>query len=175
MSEIPKQDRMNRQGMHYEVGGLIGPDGRPIVPSKMGTAYMSDNTQFSEITDTETFYLIDLPSQEIELRNFSQENCRLTHEGTYQGVFMVLGQVSFNVDSSNKNIRVRIGKNGETLARTEGRTSLAGNPNDDRDESVSLHGIVVLEPQDYVELYIGSWTDTDDITISNLQLTAIQV
>lgn len=148
---------------------------RKSLSRKVGSLYVSGNATPTAVASTQTYYPITVTSVTLANSDFVAANSRLTLTADITGTFLIMANLCLSGPSSNEEVRARIGKNGATLPQTCSHWSITGNPSSGRVISGSLHTVLTLEEDDYVELFIGNWTNADDLTAINLQLTAIEL
>jgi hypothetical protein len=145
-----------------------------------GFLYVSGNTTPTAIALTQTYYPIATPSQSVTggdtfNRGFESDgNGRLTLTEGPAGWFRVMLSACILITSAEKQYRFRIGRNGVALPESCSHGTVSGTPVAGRRESGATHTYVWLEPGDYVQGFIGNWTNATDITVVNEQLSAIR-
>jgi len=87
---------------------------------------------------------------------------RLTYGGTADRVVHLALTVSFTAASNNENIRMRIAKNGTTVARSEVQRFVGTGADVG---STALHHFDNVTPTDYFELWVTNMTDTTNLTV----------
>ena len=87
---------------------------------------------------------------------------RLTYSGTANRVVHLALTVSFTAAGNNKNIRMRIAKNGATVARSEVQRFVATGADVG---STALHHFDNVAPTDFFELFVTNMTDTTNLTV----------
>jgi len=147
---------------------------RKELSRRMGALYVAGNSTPTAIDLAETYYQASLPSTALYEAGFTSENSVLTLTAA-PGRYLVIASVCLSLPASNIEVRARIGKNGTALQQTCSRTTIAGNPQSGRNESLSLHTILDLSTNDTVSLFVGNWEDNTDITCSNLQITLTEL
>lgn len=155
-------------------GGGQGPAG-PGGLSSCAALYVSANITPTEIAVSEVFYNVDLSSVTLEDDDFVVASSKLTYAGQTPTRYLVKLTLCLSMDTSNVEIRVRIGKNGESLPQTCAHTTLTGTPTSGSKENLGTHTIITLNEGDEITAMVGNWTDTSDITVRNMQLSAIRI
>jgi len=97
---------------------------------------------------------------------FTVNGNRATYTGAYPRFFTVEGDVALTSGANNQ-IAVRVAVNGTTLASTTMPTTAnaAG-----RAESLGVHGVVQLNPGDYIEIFVTNNSGTTAVTVTDLQV-----
>lgn len=94
---------------------------------------------------------------------------RLRYTGSTTDVFHVHASISAESQSANRTFSFRIAKNGTTILDTQINRAYA---NASDPGAMSVHGLVELDPNDYVELFADVNTGTVNLDVDNLTLTA---
>lgn len=148
------------------------------VPNR-GSLFITVNTTPTTFATSETYVPIvgtkQVIEDETELFNngFDLNANVLRYTSEEPGWYAVYANMCFTMDTSNIQIRMRIAKNGTALARSCGRTSLTGTPTSGRAESLSTHTMVYLAQNDTLDIHVGNFTNTDQLIVTNMQLSAI--
>jgi len=87
---------------------------------------------------------------------------RLTYGGTANRVVHLALTVSFTAAGNNKEIRMRVAKNGTTVARSEIRRFVSTGADLG---STALHHFDNVAPTDFFELFVTNMTDTTNLTV----------
>jgi len=95
-----------------------------------------------------------------------QDN-RLTYGGTADRVVHLALSVSFTSAGNNKNIRMRIAKNGVTVASSEVQRFVATGADVG---STALHHFDNVTPTDFFELWVTNMTDTVNLTVEQFNM-----
>ena len=141
--------------------------------------YVSGNTTATTVSVTQTYYPVTAASSELSdpagnpfNRFFSASNSRITALASLKpGWFRVTVSACLSIDATNQQTRMRIGKNGTTLPESCAQDSVTGNPGSGRRESLGTHTMAWIEPGDYLEVFVGEWTSTNDILVRNMQFS----
>jgi hypothetical protein len=147
-----------------------------VLNKALGFLYVSGNENPTDIVETQTYYPVVADSQTVTGINslFTAVNGRLTYTGTASIKARLTLTACLSMDDSNKQIRMRIGINGVALDSSCAQDSITGNPQSGRRESFGTHTFAVLNEGDYVEGFVADWTNTTDILVRNMQLSAEQ-
>jgi hypothetical protein len=148
---------------------------RKSLTRRVGSLYVSANETPTAIAQTQTYYRFTGPATTLHNQDFTTAGARLTLVAPVSGLFLVMANMCLSLPSSNIQIRARIGLNGDALPRSCAQFSMAGTPGSGLREAVSLHTLMELTEGDYMDLMVGNWTNTDSITVRNLQFTAIEL
>ena len=107
-----------------------------------------------------------------ELRGFSHANNKLTYLSTQTKVFQVDIDAIVICAGDGKTLSITFAKDGaeNVPARTELALATGAVPT-----SISCTGIVELDEGEYVEVFVGNETDTDNLTVNLMQLVVTEV
>lgn len=125
----------------------------PTGTTPHGACYISTPAA-TTVTTAGTFYLLQGTTTAIDTTLFTHSSPgRLTYTGTVTKTFFVTAMLSVTSSVNNLIIKIRIAKNGTTIAGSEQQyfktTSTDVKP-------VSTQYVVTLATNDYVELYVTS-------------------
>lgn len=95
---------------------------------------------------------------------------RLRYLGTKTRCFHVACTISYAAAGANDLFVFGVAKNGTVQSNSKLLTKVI-NAGDTR--STALHCYVEMNPNDYLELYVGNTTDADDLTIKTVNLFAM--
>jgi hypothetical protein len=134
--------------------------------------YMVGNVTVTPVGSAGVFYKIlgNTISGDI-VQNFSNSNNRATLTNTRTNFYKIHSCLSFTSGNNNV-IEVRIAKNGVTRPSSANRVTCSGTGTA---ESVDVIDIVSLAPGDFIEMYISNITATNNITVTNLNVTVIPI
>jgi hypothetical protein len=147
---------------------------RKVLSRRIVSLYVSGNAIATPITLTQTYYPVSVISTALYTVGFTAVDSVLTLTAG-PGRYLINAGICLTLPASNIEVRCRIGKNGVALPQTCSRTTITGNPSSGQNESLALHTILDLETNDTINLFVGNWTGTADITCSNLQITATEL
>lgn len=147
---------------------------RKVLSRRIGSLYVSGNTTTTTITDAETYYPVSLVSTDLYEVGFTATDSVLTLTAA-PGTYLINANICLALPAGNIEVRCRIGKNGTPLPQTCAKTTISGNPQSGHNESLAMHTVLDLETNDTISLFVANWTSTDDITCSNLQVTATEL
>lgn len=147
---------------------------RKVLTKRIGSIYVSGNATPTTIAGMQTFYPVTLSSTTIESEGFSCSNGRITLTAA-AGKYLVQGNMCIAMADQNTEVHARIGLNGAELARSCSHVTIVGNVGSGRKESLALHTIVDMATNDYIEMMVGNWVDTESITVVNMQLSVIEL
>jgi len=124
----------------------------------------------NEIDNAGTFYKINGTTEAPYLNRFTHSNNRLTFVGGAPlRVFVLANPVASIEQGSEKQLAVRIAKNGTTEANSESHRHM--NSSNDIGAIPSFASFL-LEPDDYIEVFISNETDDVDVTVEHMQVLA---
>jgi len=100
------------------------------------------------------------------VEKFTNTANRATYNGAISGYFRVTAILTFS-SSNNNIISGRIAKNGTTSVQSETSvtTDAAG-----RVENCPVQDIVLLNTNDYIEVFVANKTATNNVVVENLSL-----
>jgi hypothetical protein len=148
---------------------------RKSIQRMVGSLFVSQNEVATSIVQAETYYPVTALSTPIYNGAFTASNSRLTLTADRTAWFMVVMTACLSLPDQNIQLRMRIGKNGDTLPQSCAQTTVTGTPFSGRRESLATHTIVQLSQGDYIEAFIANWTNTADVTIRNMQFSAVEI
>lgn len=129
--------------------------------------YMQANATVTTIAVTGTFVkAAGTTSSGAYVEKFTNTNNRATYTGALVGYFRVTAVLTLS-SANNNVISARIAKNGTTAAQSETSvtTDAAG-----RVENCTVQDIVLLNTNDYIEVFVTNKTATNNVTVENLSL-----
>lgn len=111
-----------------------------------------------------------LSSNAYEFDNGGADNGRLRYIGEKTKHFHVACTISFMPTDTNDVFVVGIAKNGTVISESKILNQISGIS---QIQSTALHIMAQLAQNDYLELYVGNTTDTDDFTVNTLTMFAM--
>ena len=152
--------------------GDITPAGRLMIPMGEINYFSTTGTLITIIAQSDGSTNMVLVNPVTTLNNDSlfemSANGRLTYVGVQTRTFHTACTISFDGEGASTNVYVfGIAKTGTMLTASKVLTSIAAVGDI---ESTALHVMVTLSTNDYLELFVGNMTDTDDITVKTLTL-----
>lgn len=132
---------------------------------------MSDNATATAIAQVGTFYKVagtTVAGSSVQRFSVSTSN-RATHTGVKSSFFNVTGHASFT-SGNNNIIAFRIAVNGVTLADSTTKSTANGT----RNENTPIVGVVYLNEDDYVELFVANLTATNPVTVTDMLLRIVK-
>jgi hypothetical protein len=160
-----------------EVGtGGVRPISRLIVP--MGEISYFDTTgttiSIASTSDGSTNMVVVNPttalSTSYEFDNGGSNNGRLRYTGTTTKMFHIACTISIASTAANDLFVFGVAKNGSVVAASKVLMKVIGAADT---QSTALHLMVEMATNDYLELYVGNTTDTDDLVVKTLNLFAM--
>lgn len=162
---------------NLKINGGTVPVGRLIVP--MGEISYFDTTgttiTISGTSDGSTNMVVVNPTTALssgvyEFDNGGSNNGRLRYTGTTTKMFHVACTVSIASSGVNDVFVMGIAKGGTVIATSKvmNKITAAGDT-----QSTALHVMAELATNEYIELYVGNMTDTDNLVIKTLNLFAV--
>lgn len=100
----------------------------------------------------------------------SPSNGRLRYRGTTRRFFHIAVSISFAAAGAADTFVFGVAKNGTVISTCK---VLTRNINASDTRSTALHCFEYLDPNDYLELYVGNTTDADDLTFKTLNMFAM--
>lgn len=138
--------------------------------------HATDSAVVTPIALADTYYPVAVPTAlHKPSDSFTGSDSRLVFTVAETQKFLVTIDLTIEAPKSNEEVRSRIGVNGTSIMRTSRRSKVLGNLNAVRTVSFSMDAVVTLTQNDYIEAFIGNWTDASDLTVVNLQITAIEL
>ena len=156
-------------------GAQIDAGVRKSISRKVASLYVSQNEVATAIAQTETYYVVDPACVTLVSNGLAIADCRITNSTSDSITVMATLSVCLSLPEQNIQIRARMGKNGSTLPQTCAQVTLTGTPTSGRRESIGTHTVITLAPGDYLEPFIANWTNNTDITVRNMQFTAMEL
>jgi len=158
--------------------GNLTPSGRVIVPmGEIGYVNMTGTlVTISALSDGSTNLVKAAPVTALsagcfQFDNGGADNGRLRYTGATTKMFHCAVTVSFDGEGAGTNVYVfAITKNGVAMSGCKVLQSIAAVGDI---QSTALHCMAELATNDYIELYVGNTTDTDDITIKSMNIFAL--
>jgi hypothetical protein len=155
-------------------------DDRTVIQSTLGLVnsspsanyYMISNASTTAVASIGVFYKIaGVTPAGAYVAKFTVANNRATYTGAVPRFFRLAASLAMTA-GSNHIIAARFAVNGVTIEATQQRTtaSTAG-----RVESMSTFGVTVLNPGDYVEVWVANNSSATAILVTDLQVTATAV
>jgi hypothetical protein len=95
---------------------------------------------------------------------------RLTYDGVQTRAFQFVCSLSMTASANNKVINFYLAKNGVVLPVSKQVTKIATGVDA---RGLSLSGVVILAPGDYIEIWVENTTDSTDITLESLNLSIL--
>jgi len=135
----------------------------------IGQYYFQDNTLPTVITTRDEFFEIVGTIQEGNfLQRFDLDvvNSRITYTGSLMGLFKISASISLT-SATNKEIKTALFKNNEILNVSVGTSTTRSNG---RAENISCQDIVELQENDFLDLRILNFTDTNNITVESINV-----
>lgn len=159
------------------VVGSITPSGRLIIPMGEISYFNTTGTTvtISAQSDGSTNMVKVAPTTAIsasayEFDNGGANNGRLRYTGTTTKQFHVACSISFKPATANDIFVIGIAKNGTVIAASKVLQQISGIA---QIVSTALHVMAELATNDYLELFVGNVSDTDDFTITTLNMFAM--
>jgi hypothetical protein len=156
-------------------GAQIDAGVRKSISRKVASLYVSQNEVATAIAQAETYYLVDPACVTLVSNGLAVSNCRITNSTGDSIALMATLNVCLSLPEQNIQVRMRLGRNGVTLPQTCAQVTLTGTPTSGRRESIGTHTVITLAPGDYLEPFIANWTNSTDITVRNMQFTAVEL
>jgi hypothetical protein len=156
-------------------GSQIDQGIRKSISRRVGSLFVSGNDTPTDIAVAQTYYPVAAASTQLSNGQFTVLNSRLTYTGAETIMAMVIATTCLSLDDQNEQVRMRIGKNGVTLPESCAQATLTGTPGSGRRESLATHTIVSLSTGDYLEVFVGNWNTAADITVRNMQFSALEL
>lgn len=134
----------------------------------IGNYYMQNNSEITTISDVGVPVKVEGVTTANSLnRKFDHSDNNLLYQGSLNKIFNIHAVASIT-SSPNKQIGFYIAKNGVVLPETQMyATTNAGG----RFESIAIQGIVELNFEDSIEIWVENATDTDDVVVSFLNVS----
>lgn len=130
--------------------------------------YLTNNATPTPIAVSGTFYKVEgATSEGTYSAKFVFTANRATYAGGFARFFRIAASVALT-SGNNNNVRMRVAVNGTTLADTNQR-AVTGSGG--RLESMTTLGTVLLNPGDFVEVWVANDSGTTDITVTDMQVT----
>lgn len=95
---------------------------------------------------------------------------RLTYDGVKTRAFQYVCSLSMTSPANNKVINFYLAKNGVVLPTSKQVTKIATGTDA---RGLSLSGVVILAPGDYIEIWVENTTDSADIMLESLNLSIL--
>lgn len=156
--------------------GTITPGGRLMIPMGEISYFSTTGTTvtISGTSDGSSNMVVVNPTttlnNDMEFDNGGSNNGRLRYTGATTRTFHVACTISYSAAVANQNGVFGVAKNGTVVAASKILPFL-GLATDTR--STALHLMVSLATNDYLELYVGNTTASNNITIKTLNLFAM--
>ena len=134
--------------------------------------FMTGNATATPVAATGTFYkVLGTTSQGTYSSKFTFSQNRATYNGGFSRFFRISASAAMK-SGNNNDVRMRFAVNGVTLPDSNQRavTGSAG-----RVESITTLGTVLLNPGDYIEIWVANDTSTSNITVTDMQMTASSI
>jgi len=97
---------------------------------------------------------------------------RLTYTGAKDICVKVQADLTFEGDIDAKVHAIQLALNGTVIAATNQETFFVL---DDQSQQITTHGLIDLEKDDYLEVWVTTRTDDSDCTVRDLHLTAFEI
>lgn len=156
------------QGIDHTSNFVIFTNCNGIVNSAdIGHMSMQGNSTETPIAVQGTFYkVLGTTSAGSAIEKFTHTNNRLTYVGALSAEFKI--SVTLSATSGNNRVLAfRIAIDGVTSAQSESKSTSSGNG---RSENISLLDAVSLTTGAYIELFCANTTNTDNITVEELNI-----
>lgn len=162
-------------GGTYLIGASYADD-KTVIQSTIGLTnssptasfYMIANVSATVILSSGVYYKIaGTPSAGTYNAKFTISGNRATYTGSVPRFFRLAASIAITAGTNNI-IAVRFAVDGVTLSETTQRTTANSSG---RVESMAALGIVLLNPGQYVELFVANLSATTNVTVTDLQLT----
>jgi hypothetical protein len=156
--------------------GTITPGGRLMIPMGEISYFNTTGTTITitGVSDGSTNMVLVNPTttlnNDMEFDNGGGNTGRLRYIGTATRTFHVACSISFSGATTNQDGVFGIAKNGTIVAASK-VISFLGLTSDTR--STALHLMVSLTTNDYVELYVGNMTATNNVVVKTLNIFAM--
>jgi len=145
----------------------------PGIPDSSAVGAFVQNTGGQEVTPIAT---VNTPTKAVLTSDASSFNERFDHNGngtlTYDALdpatFIVTATGNISSTGNNQAVRMWIAVNGTPLATARARAELSGGGDID---PVTAIGVVRLDPQDEVELYVENLTSAANITLVDASMS----
>lgn len=136
----------------------------------VGQMYMNNNATATTIASAGTYYKVaGTTTAGSNIERFTHTSGRLTYNGV-SAKFDISATFSFT-GTNNKVLRFRIAKNGTAIASTQmSRTINASGAY----ANMVIQDVVSLVATDYIEIFCTNSTDTNSITVSDLNVKIIK-
>lgn len=129
--------------------------------------YMNNNATATTISVAGTYYKVaGTTSTGSIAERFTLSSNRATYKGALTTKFKITICLSFTANNG-KEIRFRVAKNGTTIASTQMTRTVNGTG---VYAALSLQDIEELQTNDYIELFTTNITDTNSVTVSDLNV-----
>lgn len=139
-----------------------------------GQAYMQDNSTVTTIAITDTWYkALGTTTASPENDKYAHSNNRLTNQATIERRYLVQATISF---TTGNNRVCAFGFYDSKLAdiRTPSQIKSTANGNG-RAENVTLTDVVSHSSGDYIEVHCQNTTNTDNITVTDLNIVITEI
>lgn len=130
-------------------------------------AQSNGSTNMVKVAPTTT-----LTSDSFEFDNGGADNGRLRYTGTDTKMFHVACTISFAPVAANDVFVFGVAKDGTVIASSKVLNKVATGGDT---QSTAMHVMVSLATNEYLELYVGNTTDTDDLNIKSINLFAMGI
>lgn len=166
-------DTVNFSGPGTPLQGISEVDNEALITLSTGVENtrvqggmsMFGNSTQTTITLTDTYYKVSGTTSALSTnQKFSHENNRLTYIGAFKAFFFFSINLSVST-GNNVFVHAAIFKNGTIISSSE--TSIQADGNGDFD-SMKVQCLEELDPNDYVELYVGNFSSTVNILVQDL-------
>ena len=131
--------------------------------------YMSSNATATTVSTSGTDYKVlgtTTSGAYVEKFDVTTTDNKAVYEGSLTGFYKISVTASMS-SGNNKVLSLSIGKNGTpTTSSKTLATSNAGG----RAESITAHDVISLETTDYIEVFCSNETNTDNITVEDLNV-----
>ena len=131
--------------------------------------YWQNNVTVTQIFDSETFYKISglsISGDYVEKFDVTTYNNKAIYEGALIGFYKVSVVASMS-SGNNLVLGLAIAKNGEISTSSISSSTTSGNG---KSENIVSHDVVELDVDDYIEVFVSNNTNTNDITVQDLNV-----
>ena len=168
-------DTCNFSGGGTYLAGVDSTDNKSLFVNNVGIPNSSDISQYfmnGNVVAT-TILAIGAPikaagstTSSIITSKFTNSDNRATYNGALTKFFKVSASLSLT-SGNNRQLSIYIAKNGAVINDSIVNATASGNG---RSENVVSHTLVELTADDYVEIFVANETDTQNITVTDLNV-----
>ena len=170
-------DNINFAGGGTYLTGILTSDNKARIENCRGIAnsaniaqyYFTGNATATTISVAGTFVKVAGTTSAgsfVEKFDVTTTINRAVYEGSLDGFYKVTAMLAIS-GSSNKEVSVRVAKNGTTAAQSE---STSTTNSGGRSENLVCQDIVSLTTDDYIEIFIANNSDTSNLTVEDINV-----